>query len=283
MGAMSSPRLIDPIDVTLPHLPPELDGVRIAHLTDMHITRLRSRYTAVASRLACMRLDLVFLTGDYMTYRYDHAISVDLLGRLCREVRPRHGIYGVFGNHDTTPLRQVLRELPVHWLDNQAVQLDGLPMEIFGMGAGHGLNPDAMALACMATNRQAEQEAQVDVDNPKGKRGGGGGVRVMLCHWPTYLPVASDMGMDLMFSGHTHGGQIRLPNGYAPRTSTDLPGKLASGVLRHRETLCLVSRGVGETALPVRLWCNPHVPVYTLHRGPMRGTPTDSVTNVQPW
>jgi hypothetical protein len=105
----------------------------------------------------------------------------------------------------------------------------------------------------------------------------------MLSHYPMYLPTVADMGVDLMFSGHTHGGQWRVPFAGALYNSSDLPMFLSSGILRHRRTLCVVSRGLGETWLPIRFFCPPHMPLYTLHRGPLPGQHTDRLENVQPW
>ena len=106
---------------------------------------------------------------------------------------------------------------------------------------------------------------------------------MLLSHYPTYLPVAADLGVDVVFSGHTHGGQCRLARQVVPFNSCDLPMDLTAGLLRHRDTLCAVSRGLGETFLPLRVLCPPQLPVYTLRRGPLPGSPTQHVENVQPW
>ena len=74
---------------------------------------------------------------------------------------------------------------------------------------------------------------------------------------------------DLLFAGHTHGGQFRLSPQIAPHTSCDLPMDLAGGILRARQTLCAVSRGLGNAVVELRVNCPPHVPLYTLRSGPL--------------
>ena len=95
--------------------------------------------------------------------------------------------------------------------------------------------------------------------------------------------TSADLGVHLMFSGHTHGGQCRLPGGRALMNCSSLPLHLTCGMLRHQDTVCIVSRGLGETRLRLRLFCPPHVPVVTLRRGPLPGRHTNAIENVRRW
>jgi len=384
--ALPQSALIDPIDLALHALPPELEGLRVAHLTDLHITRPRRRLLRVSSQLACMRLDLVLWTGDYMTHFKPGGHTASVMRRLCDEIRPRFGMFGVFGNHDEIEIRRSLERLPITWLDNQRHPHHELPIDLVGLAAGLGRFPDTLRLLesqadapqtqpdptrraasgpqspkrhappapsvgpsfeqdrtpasepDASAGPDAQQSAGADAsgspaasaspspgeasirreharqadptkktsdrnatnasaaDPPRDPAGPSlrharsatgrsttDRFQMMLCHWPTYLPVASELGADLMFSGHTHGGQIRLPNRWCLRNSTDMPSRLTSGVLRHRQTVCLVARGLGEVGLPLRLFCPPHVPVYNLHRGPPPGRNVQTIENVRPW
>jgi len=267
--------LIDPIDLLLPYLPSSLEGLKIAHLSDLHIRRFRRlRHRQIRTGLELMRVDLVLFTGDYIEHPGDEQIGLAVMRMICEKIRARVGIFGVFGNHDTQPLRPLFEQLPIHWLHDACCCPAGVPLEIIGLDTGVVHYPDAVAaLASLADQRGKDR-------SPPSQ---GRTVRLMLSHLPTYLPTAADMGVDLMFSGHTHGGQCRLPGMRAVYNSTDLPLGLTSGILRHKQTLCLVSRGLGEAWVPIRTFCKPHLPVYTLRRGPMPGQPTEQVVNVLPW
>jgi len=105
----------------------------------------------------------------------------------------------------------------------------------------------------------------------------------MLSHHPDALPTAADLGVDLMLAGHTHGGQCRLPTGRALANASRFPLAMTSGLLRHRDTLALVSRGLGETHLPMRVCCPRHVPLYTLRRRTTPGRSTPEITSVWQW
>lgn len=247
----------------------------MAHLTDLHIRRPRARFRKVADALDHLQTDLVFLTGDYMSLPGDEDHSLKIMTDLCARLHPRLGTFGVFGNHDTARLRDMFQQLPVHWLDNACHQPSDLPLAVIGFEADDQTWPDTVVTVTHMMARQCEgKPGSIDPTRP---------LRLLLCHYPTYLPTASDLGVDIMFAGHTHGGQWRLPGSYAVFNSMDMPLRLTSGILRHRDTLCAVSRGLGENWIPVRFFCPPHLPVYTLCRGPLPGPRPTHVKNVIPW
>lgn len=261
--------LLDPINIHLPNLPPALDGFRIAHVTDLHADVPRRYYRGIIDAVAAAHVDLIALTGDYMTRRGREAHPLKILRALCQKVAPPHGIYGVFGNHDSIALGGKLEPFPVQWLGNGAVAPKALPLEILGL--------DFLNFGrCDASATLTARPHGADADSHER-------AAIMLCHYPTCLPIAADLGVDLMLSGHTHGGQCRLPGPQALINSTDWPLRLTSGVLRHRDTLCVISRGIGEVHLPLRVFCPRQIPVLTLRRGPLPGIRTDTIVNLRPW
>lgn len=270
-------KLIDSITISLPNLPPAWEAMRIAHLTDLHITRDRAYYDSVAAQVNVHGADLVFLTGDYMNYPGDEEATDAAMKRLTTALKPKLGVVGVFGNHDTDKIRDMAKSWDVNWLYNDGMKLtrpkgDGL-LEIVGYDHEEFKFPDVPStlLSFPITHRQKFSDPQ---SRP---------LRLMLAHSPQFLPCAGDMDIDLMFSGHTHGGQIR-PLGKSWKNACDLPMHLTSGLMRYRNTLCAVSRGVGVTGFPPIRWlCPAHVPVYTLRRGAALGQHSYRMVNVRPW
>lgn len=271
--------LTDPIDLAITRLPHALDRFRIAHLTDLHLTKRNKRIDRLINQLAKLRLDLGVLTGDYMLRNKPLADSQALpyLRDLTTAVKPKHGWYGVFGNHDKPQLIDQLQQLPINWLNDEAVALADKPIEIIGLSCNNQrIDPDPLVAAgavAKLPSTTADHDARL---------------RVVLSHRPDFLPLASDMGADLMLAGHTHGGQVRLPFNLPLYNSSDLPLHLSSGVLRHRDTLAVVSRGLGMTGffgsrLRFRMLCPPHAPILTLRRNPSPGRHTDDIAAVTRW
>lgn len=260
--------LIQPVNLALPGLPQALDGLRIAHVTDLHVRRWNRRLSQLVNQLTSLRLDLVAFTGDYQHLPPHHDAAVEVLQRLTRRLRPSLGCFGVFGNHDEAPLGPALADLPVRWLDNDAVALDDRPVEVLGLNQLRGVDPDAVALAIKMGHRNTPADAP-DPPRPAPDRP----FRVALCHSPDFAHGLGPLGADLTLCGHTHGGQLRWPWRRSLVNSTDLPQWMSSGAFRRDGELWCISRGLGESGPPFRAWCPPHVPVYTLRRrtGPTRG------------
>lgn len=282
-------RSVDPIQLNLPELPRELEGLRIGHITDVHVRRAGRGHRRLGDLIAGLPVDLWFFTGDYMDHPGHEAEAARVLGHLSRSAARSAsiGVLAVWGNHDRRGLRSLVGDLPLHWLMDECSVIDGLPLEILGGYDAPGGEPDGVSLALSLSEPRVVRphggrwtlqtnRASPPVDRVRP-------LRLMLCHDPSHFPLACDLKVDLMFSGHTHGGQMRLPSGRPLYNSTDLPLSLTSGVLRRHQSLAVVSRGVGETFLPLRLFCPRHLPIYTLRRGPLPGERTCATRNVRPW
>jgi len=249
------PNLIDVSEHTvyLPGLPQNSDGLRIVQLTDLHrgpVTPDDTIRQAVAAA-AELKPDLFVLTGDYVKYDLADATPLaDLLRPLAGKARL--GLFGCLGNHDyadwtgNTMARALSDRAGVTMLRNESrliepgLFLAGIEDEVRG-------RPD---IAKALTGAPADQE----------------GATVVLAHNPRSV-FSCDTRPLLMLSGHTHGGQIRIP-GLAPRVPPDMKGfPLVDGWGRFDKAWLFVNRGVGMTGFPYRLGCRPEVSVITLRRG----------------
>ena len=269
--------LIHPVDIALAALPPSLQGLRIAHLSDLHVRRHTRRLDRLITQLTSLRLDMVLLTGDYMTRHHEAVEAAAVLKRITDALRPTYGFFGVFGNHDSQELVSLVQNIGIAWLGSGVQCVSGLSPGVSIQLAGiDPLDPQGEDSVATLLNPHEQPEAP-DANNC---------LRLMLAHYPSWYTTAADMGVHVLFSGHTHGGQIRLPNGQAFVNACDLPLDLSCGILRHRDTLVAISRGLGEVGVPFnrfRLFCPPHVPVYTLRRGPTLGPNTPGLVKVVRW
>ncbi|MBI1375013.1 MAG: hypothetical protein GC159_20030 [Phycisphaera sp.] len=274
-------RLVDPHSLAFYRLPEELHGLSILFVSDLHVRRLSHRHDAFFAELNGLEFDLLVLGGDYMDVPGDEPIAHELVTRLVREARPRHGVVGVWGNHDSPDMRHRLRHLPVRWLENGAWALEDLPLTVYGLDVTYDdvLVPSGDLLAAILDEPDATA-TRPGADAPAPPR-----FRLLVSHVPSWMPIAGDLGVDLMLSGHTHGGQVRLPFG-GPLVNC-LPGwplQWSSGLLQSRRTLGLVTRGFGEnTVQGLRLFCPPHTPLITLENADTERDPVDGVTCYMHW
>ncbi|MEW6263051.1 MAG: metallophosphoesterase [Thermodesulfobacteriota bacterium] len=267
-GFFNSRRIeAEEVAVKLERLPPAFDGFKMAQITDIHAGPLvstemiRAGVEAVMSR----RPDLVVLTGDFVSgatrilwttyggFKNHHLTSC--LKELSRLAAPL-GVYGVLGNHDfwsgaeaTRKLELGLRGLGVRLLRNQTVSLkrDGETLLLAGVDdyweGSYNLDKvlrEVPASACV----------------------------VLLSHNPDVNEDLDSLGrtVDLMVSGHTHGGQVVLPWLGAPYLPSPFGQKYRAGLVRDGARQTYVSRGLGVFFVPVRLNCPPEVTIITLRK-----------------
>jgi uncharacterized protein len=224
-------------------------SLRIAFATDFHAgaTTHRTQIDRAFEALAASGADLILLGGDFVGHR---PRDVDRVARRLTTLRAPFGIFGVLGNHDnhTDPelVRGALSDAGVRMLMNEVVRLPP-PYERTRLV---GLDDHASG---------APQAAEIERDEAVST--------VLLIHQPSGLLDVKSHPIDLALAGHTHGGQIVLPGGYAPITPSGamsrqyLAGRYA---LPDRGTL-VVSRGVGTSTIPLRWNAPADVLVITLH------------------
>jgi predicted MPP superfamily phosphohydrolase len=244
------------VEIRLGNLPEAFRGFRIAHMADFHYgeysepTFIRS----VVRRVNALRPDMIALTGDFVSAGpMMRRISVDfahhcayLLGRLdC----PRK--FAVMGNHDVMVGRaDVTDALTMHGI--RVLHNAGTPIEKEGsrfwmagvadtyIGSGADLG------AAIPRGRVAASEPLV-----------------LMAHEPDYADQVVGSGVDLMLSGHTHGGQVRIP--FMPPVNLPPMGKkYVEGHFSLKDLQLYVTRGIGTVGVPFRFRCPPEITLITL-------------------
>jgi predicted MPP superfamily phosphohydrolase len=244
----------------LPALSPELDGLSILHLSDLHFTGQieRAYFDFVIDRMNDMPADLVVVTGDIIDKEHCLDWIAPTLGRL----RARHGKFFILGNHDkrlpdVAALRREISncdfidlggQCKVITLDDRRVLLAGNERPWFGP-------------APRVPSRAELEENEYGSDR--------GVLRILLSHSPDQLPWAKSNDFDLMLAGHTHGGQICFPVLGPVVTPSRFGVRYAAGVFYEHPTLLHVSRGISGLD-PIRINCLPEVTRVVLRCAPGR-------------
>lgn len=259
-------------------LPRELEGLRLAHLSDTHLgLPFSARRITRAVRLALSRRpDLFVLTGDYITTGCAHIErAAELLAPLAGRESGAKGALAVLGNHDhygdAARMRAALERVGIRVIDNGRAFMDER--------GGWRENPGGAAL-CFAGLADLEEDrpdpaaalGDVPADMP----------RVLLCHHPDTLelPALAAHRIDLALCGHTHGGQVSLPFLGAPIIPSRYGQKYRGGMVESPVGPAIVSRGVGMSLLPIRWNVPPEVVEVRLERRPPIPPPAGEVSRV---
>lgn len=236
-------------EVPLPGLPRDLDGLRIVHLTDLH----PNAHVPLEYLVRCMEAanachpDLVLATGDYVTYGPgDLDVAAAALARLAT---PRYGKFACLGNHDYYyGHRETVRAL---------------------RGAGFEILVNASTL--VPVRGSALRLVGLDdlwfgnLDLPRALSGTSAReTRLVLLHNPDYFERVAPTGVDLVLSGHTHGGQIVLPFLGATILPSRFEGRFVSGWYASGRSRLFVNRGLGTGYVPARLGARPELACLTL-------------------
>jgi predicted MPP superfamily phosphohydrolase len=251
-------------ELALPRLPPALDGLRIAHMSDFHLSPLVSLDYLAACVAAAMaeRPDLVLLTGDYVTKKPAATVSVtEVLQPLAAPL----GVYGVLGNHDIV------------------VGAEGVAAAVEASGArmlrnrheclcAHGTNFWLAGIDCqhhsqyhLAGQKRTGYEQIYRRYLDSALRGiPADAFRLLLAHTPDVIRDAARLRVDLMLSGHTHGGQVRFPLVGATVVPSRYGHRYAAGEFQVEGTTLYVSRGLGLVRSRLRFLCRPELALLTL-------------------
>jgi len=240
-------------------LPPGLDGVRLAHLSDLHAGPLVGAGTLRRWREFTEREqpELLLFTGDLVDSRPD---ELEPLLEAFRGFLPPLGRFAVLGNHDyfddPRPIWQDLEREGIRCLENRSalVQRGGATLAVMGLQDPMARNGRFRHLVFGSGPRPMEAARDLPAD----------AFRICLNHRPSEWEQALAAGARLTLSGHTHGGQINPIPGFS---SAHLIGPRTDGLYREGDDLLYVSRGLGVVGLPIRIAAPPEIAILTLRRG----------------
>lgn len=221
--------------------------VRLLQVSDLHLSSFNSYFAKVASQVADLKPDLIVLTGDYL----EQERNIQGVLSFLKELKATHGVYAVQGNWEYWSrlegenLRRHFAGAGVKLLINERADLEinGRAISLFGLDYPSSIDH--------------LHQLQKEVDPQR--------FNLLLSHVPAFAHEQLNKHINLILSGHTHGGQVRipfLPPLYLPRYS----GRFVSGfyqVSQHRIPL-YVSRGIGTSVLPVRFLCRPEIGLFEL-------------------
>jgi len=241
---------IEHITIPIPNLQPALEGFKIVQMSDIHLypfTKLELVQRAVQVSNS-LKPDITVLTGDYV---WRNLSAIDDLTPALAELDAKYGVFATMGNHDYWLDVEVIKDsfksvgLPV--LENQGVTFNvgGAPLHLAGLDDGWSGNPDLEAAM-----QGAPEGAPV----------------VLLMHEPDLADIYSqDPRISLQLSGHTHGGQIRIP-GIGALVHPHLGKKYDFGLYNVNGMWLYTNRGIGCISEPIRLNCPPEISEFTLAR-----------------
>jgi len=242
---------VERIRLPLNNLHPELNGFTIAHFSDIHFGPYMRGPDAqqIVDRVNRLRPNLIVFTGDFVT-ELAHG-EAELITDMFRRLKAAQGVYAILGNHDhwteAEVVDQAVRAAGVTLLrnENRLIEFGGTGFWLAGVDDVWEEKHD-LGAALLG----------VGDDLPV----------ILLAHEPDYADEVERTGrVDLQLSGHSHGGQVRLPY-YGALALPYLAHKYPIGLYQLGSTTLYTNRGVGLLAPPVRFNCRPEITLFELSR-----------------
>lgn len=237
-------------------VPESFDGFRIAHVSDLHDATFGDLQEKLIEKVQATNPDVIFITGDVVdSNRYDLQRSLDAV----RQFVVIADVYYVIGNHEVAlnevdEIYEAMRSIGVHVLENESVLLERDDEFITVAGIEdplNGLNTDNMIDVAMH-----------DVPDY---------FTLLLAHRPEYFDTYVENELDFVFSGHAHGGQARIPGiGGLIAPGQGMFPQYTAGTYSENSTTMVVSRGLGNSVVPFRIFNLPEIVVVQLKTGELK-------------
>jgi predicted MPP superfamily phosphohydrolase len=242
-----------------PYLPKSFEGYKIVHLSDLHNTEFGKDNEKLLKIIKEQKPDAVFVTGDSIDGFYT---NIQIPINLFKETLKICDVYFVVGNHESrvninihTEFIDALTEIGVIVLNDESayIEKDGEKIQVIGL-------KDASEYKLDYSNDYTVKITEA-INNLDDKNA----FSILLSHHPELFPEYKNTDIDLVFSGHAHGGQFRLPFiGGIIAPEQGLFPEFDAGVFTENNTTMVVSRGLGNSIVPVRINNSPEIVVVTL-------------------
>lgn len=249
---------LNSLTVSSERLPEGFDGYRIAHISDLHNTQFGEDNAKLIGMLRESNPDIIAITGDLIDSRNT---DIDIALRFVEKAVEIAPCYYVTGNHearisDYDRLKAGMTEQGVVILEDEAadVELNGATITLFGVD-----DPSFQTDYLSGDNETVMKSKLERISGEENK------FTVLLSHRPELFEAYADSGVDLVLSGHAHGGQFRLPLlGGLIAPNQGLFPEYDSGLYVRSNTNMVVSRGIGNSIVPLRFNNRPEVVLIEL-------------------
>ncbi len=240
---------VEKLSLKIKDLPPSFQNLKILHFSDLHFKKFGQKEKKVLEILNQLNPDFIFISGDIVDWETNNFDSCQkFLRELAKNYQGR--IFGVYGNHDHKNrkfalLGTILKENKIKILNNESrkIERNGDFIYLIGVDDPH-LGYDNI------------EKAMEEVENNSPK--------ILLAHSPEIFRKVKEKNIDLVLTGHTHGGQINIPLFSDLVLPLKYDKKYKSGLFKENSTYLYVNRGIGETLLPIRINAFPEVTLITL-------------------
>ncbi len=239
---------IEKVEITSERLPEAFDGLQILWLSDFHIEPLEGLPEALIKAVEPLDYDLAVLGGD-CAFHYDLTEkAVEQMHKIAEPLLKRVPVYGILGNHDRYEMGRILEHWGVRMLVNEncRIERDGRALYLAAVDDCHYYKGDDLEAASSGIPDDC--------------------FKILLSHSPEIINKMDGYLFDLCLCGHTHGGQVCLPNGFPPVICSSVSRRFAKGLWKKDAMLGYTSRGIGVSGIAVRFFCPPEITLLTLRK-----------------
>lgn len=221
-------------------IPSEFDGKKIVFISDIHQGMFfkNTRTNDLVNQVNKLNPDIVILGGDYVT---DDSPEVNSCFRTLSRLNAPLGVYAVLGNNDPPDISvNALKKANITYIGNNGTWITNGSSKIRIGGVGDYIRD------------YQDQNAAIGDANQND-------FTVLVSHNPDYFPEVDTSRVDLVLSGHTHGGQVTFFGLFAPITHSKYGQRYLTGVKREYNSTLVISNGIGTIIAPIRIFAQPQI------------------------